>query len=1673
MTMVRQYSQQPQPRLFGSHPPTPLSPRGSLSRNGQQIQDQRIANHQQLPLQYAFPLSRHDSYNSQASSENGGSKKPPEHMLRRKTPNGILAAAYDGTSVEQTEKPHATKHILLPVTADSGIPYRVKQDLPLRSPGINPDFHSANSNSLSDWNPSLYFETGSGRAHDPWKGAQPLPQIDSMLNQMPPLQQPSHYQMYGQHLYGALDPAFKSALGPTVSNDQGPFGPYWHDGTYIPYRPAALRDPRYMPQHGHGWNTPQQAGYMGQGLSDWHTYGTPIPSLNNLQQHQYHLQQPASLASVNTYPNIGPPSVDYSLQQPQPQLRNLHLDYQSQTLSTPHSQRSYQDMGYSSSGQSTPVAEYTPVSTPLVEFGPQSSNAELRERVFAWAHTVYIDLLKYLQQTRKNGSASGNSHGHPHIYPKPPRQPGANLSSASSSSGPQTAHQHNLFSSASQLHRDKPYRGQEPSHQRSSSLWSVGAGNSRPHMPTQQLSNPHILHPQIPGMDSVRTLRRMSGTSISNIHQGLRHELPPSMTAASALDAITKHCEESNWKWVDGILLGGCLAYALGDYQKAQDWYKHILTLDNDHVEATSNLAATLLALHQKRDAERYWKQAVKLRPSYFEAVEHLIGLLCSDHRGQEAVHIIEEVERALKFVKKGDIFKNGDVSSVRSNSSVSESPSISEASDKPVFEFEGETESVFKDADELPGSDQLGFGSSGYAIPGSDNGRILALVHAKGNMLYALGDNSGAAKAFENAVLIGAGHQIQGISGLIKHILSVVGYDASERAPDGRRLPPSTDPILLPPEPALKTAQLCFPSHGDLPGLKYVPYEGMARKAAISTTSNSLLSLAKIFQDGMATNSPKASAFQTTYGVREILALYYLSLSLQPSPSTANNVGILLASVQQAAPSKAISASNQMSRPQIPGLVPGSGIALALAYYNYGLVLDVRHAHLYTNLGSLLKDIGQLDAAIQMYEQAVACDGKFDIALANLANAVKDKGRISDAIQYYSRAVKASPDFAEAVCGLANALNSVCGWTGRGGIANDAGARDRWHVNDKGMLLDARLPGASSSGWIKRVVDLVEKQLADGEDWGRGMMDAHFIEDMTRSLALSEASPEDVQEKQQNMRTALVKWQGQKWEGARLVRLIERAVRRIAWQWYQDRKKSKQRPLSAYRRPLLPAALTVPAAPTVLPFHTFTCPMSAKQIRLISQRNGLRISASTLKAPWLPATVYPPPHPPSKSADGSILLNVGYVSSDFNNHPLAHLMQSVFGLHDSAKVKAFCYATTASDGSIHRLQIEREAPVFYDCNSWPAERLVKQIREDNIHVLINLNGYTRGARNEVFAARPAPIQMSFMGFAGTLGAEWCDYLLADDTAVPPDTLRDWRRNVDLEDTLKDDNSAGSDDNWIYGENIIFCRNTFFCCDHRQSAPDAQGRQLNWEEEQHRRWHMRKEIFPTLPDDAIILGNFNQLYKIEPTTFRTWLRILARVPNAILWLLRFPDLGETNLKQTALQWAGAEVANRIMFTDVAQKHQHIARARVCDLFLDTPECNAHTTAADVLWSGTPLLTLPRYQYKMCSRMAASILKGALPNNGEGKQAAKDLVAKNEDDYEDKAVKLAQDCVYQGHKPTGRLSELRKLLYESRWSSALYDTKRWVRDLEEAYQTAWKHWDQGTGGDIWLQPQRPF
>ncbi|KAF7585254.1 hypothetical protein BBP40_011548, partial [Aspergillus hancockii] len=1543
-------------------------------------------------LQY-HPVQRLDVHGSTAMVPD--LKNSVEHALRRKTPNGTLAAGYDGTPGDTTIQPPATKHILVSplesgqlVPPQTGFAMDAWPQLSLeQSSQMKPmNFPPVYKNELNRTN-AAPGELAQGVNGASWvRSLNYVPGMDSVLNQTLPMQ-PSQQRFYwqnGAYVPTVLPATLQPCVGPTASAGTGPYGPYWPDGVYIPYRPAAFREPRFISPNPFAKQVaPSGLQFFDVGQQSFNH--NPIPSGSH-----------PDVGPKWSAPPLGIMNHDLTMKNNFPPR---HSDQKvldsSQRILPYHTRQSNASRSFSS--HQTGTEAYSPWSGSSTGHGFQSTgstantraaNVEFKEKVLSWAHGVYVDLLASIHQARRNSisNASGDSQSQrflkPSIYPKPPRQPGLDFSQTNT---PEVARHNSYPPSQCDLRTknvfDHPVQSDAPS----------SFHTQHRHRPSL-----HQLQSDTQMLDRLRHTGRFTA-SLSAPHfpaAPFSTENSSMLNAQAALDMLSPLCNESGWEWIDGMLLGGCLAYGLGDYHKAMRWNSRIIARDPQHVEAISNLAATLLALNRREEALNHWLQAVKLRPSFFEAVEHLIGLLCTSHRGKEAVNIIEFVQKSLRYPKNGDCFTADEHASETESDAESGASSTSDLGsyEKASFDYDDDlNRSVFanKGTAEIGAT---GFGSSGYAIPGCDNGRMLALVHAKGNMLYALGDNAGAAVAFEDAILIAAGRRQHGIQNLIKQIYAAFSHGPRHHYPAPPEQHSSNETILLYPDKALQTSKLVFPPCGTPPSIKFVA-EGLARKAAISTTSNSLLSLAKIYQDGMSSVST-GGAPRTSTGVRDILALYYLSLSLQPSPSTANNVGILLAGIQNNAAKDLPRSSGEMQHPEIPGVVFGSGVSLALAYYNYGLHLDHRHAHLYTNLGSLLKDIGQLQAAIRMYEQAVQCDNNFDIALANLANAVKDAGRVNEAIAYYKRAVKVNPEFAEAVCGLANALNSVCNWVGRGGVANGHGFRDRWHVNEQGLLRDAYSVD-TGVGWIKRVVDIVDRQLKEGETWGRGLLTPSTIEQLCAQLI----TPFDSRRFASGSLNAILQsWAGQKWEGSRVLKLIERATRAITWQWYQDLYvHGKEYPLSKYRRPQLPPGLSAPNAPTVLPFHTFTCPLSAKQIRQISQRNGLRISSATLRSPWLPATVYQPPAPPNP------YLKVGYVSSDFNNHPLAHLMQSVFGFHNPSRVKAYCYATTGSDKSIHRQQIEMEAPVFHDASGWSVDRLVKQIVADGIHILINLNGYTRGARNEVFAARPAPIHMSFMGFAGTLGAEWCDYILSDSISIPPETLTPGRRNARIEDRLLEEDHGEDLEDWVYGEKIVFTRSTFFCCDHRQSAPDSQDVRLAWEQEREKRWRMRKELFPNLRDDAIILGNFNQLYKIEPTTFRTWLRILSRVPNAVLWLLRFPDLGEQNLRDTAVTWAGEEIASRIIFTDVAPKNTHIARAKILDLFLDTPECNAHTTATDVLWSGTPLLTFPRYKYKMCSRMASSILSSALPNSDDGQQAREELIATSDEDYEHKAV----------------------------------------------------------------------
>mmetsp|Transcript_6922 Transcript_6922/g.25504 ORF Transcript_6922/g.25504 Transcript_6922/m.25504 type:complete len:1080 (-) Transcript_6922:134-3373(-) len=433
---------------------------------------------------------------------------------------------------------------------------------------------------------------------------------------------------------------------------------------------------------------------------------------------------------------------------------------------------------------------------------------------------------------------------------------------------------------------------------------------------------------------------------------------------------------------------------------------------------------------------------------------------------------------------------------------------------------------------------------------------------------------------------------------------------------------------------------------------------------------------------------------------------------------------------------------------------------------------------------------------------------------------------------------------------------------------------------------------------------------------------------------------------------------------------------------------------------------------PSVQPFHAVAYPMNGSLALEISRKYAERVAlvacslvrssrccanggvdrGETLAQAFV--------HPPPRMVDFTRgeRLRVGYVSSDFGNHPLAHLMMSVFGLHDRSKLEVFCYALSCPDGSEWQRCIAQEVEHFVDVHQMSVPEIARRCNEDGIQVLVNLNGYTQGARNEVFALEPCPVQISYMGFPSTTGADYINYLFVDKVVCPARYKH------------------------FFSETLVHLPNCYFVNAYRRRHQDV----------------LLPQNLPTrasvgLPTDKVIFCCFNQLYKMGPGIVKSWCRILLRVPNAVLWLLRFPPAGESRLR-SFMERQGVP-PHQILFTNVAGKDDHIRRSALADLFLDTPLCNAHTTGTDVLWAGCPILTLPLE--RMATRVASSLLHAA----GLG-----DMVVSSIREYEEKAVFL-------GNNPL-ELERLKRRLRDARLTCPLFDTDRWVKNLDKALLEVW-------------------
>ena len=370
----------------------------------------------------------------------------------------------------------------------------------------------------------------------------------------------------------------------------------------------------------------------------------------------------------------------------------------------------------------------------------------------------------------------------------------------------------------------------------------------------------------------------------------------------------------------------------------------------------------------------------------------------------------------------------------------------------------------------------------------------------------------------------------------------------------------------------------------------------------------------------------------------------------------------------------------------------------------------------------------------------------------------------------------------------------------------------------------------------------------------------------------------------------------------------------------------------------------------------------------------------------------------PQRARSGRI--HLGYFSGDFCEHPVAILAAEFLGLHDRSQyeVTAFSYGADTQDAM--RKRLEKTFDRFLDVSGRSDKEVALLSRSLGIDIAIDLGGHTGNSRTGIFALRAAPIQMNFLGYPGTMAADYIDYVIADRTVVPENQQEH------------------------YVEKVLCLSDHFFPHDSSREIADRK---------------FRREDFG-LPDDGFVFCCFNSSHKIMPEVFDIWMRILARTGSSVLWLSQNNVTAAENLQREAAN-RGIDPRRLIFAGRMQSAAEHLARHRVADLFLDTLPYNAHATAIDALWAGLPVLT--RMGRSFAARVAASLL---------GAVRLPELVTTTAAQYEDLAVDLALDRC--------RLAEIRKRLEKNRLTTPLFDTALFTKDLERAYFLVFERYHDG-------------
>jgi protein O-GlcNAc transferase len=625
-----------------------------------------------------------------------------------------------------------------------------------------------------------------------------------------------------------------------------------------------------------------------------------------------------------------------------------------------------------------------------------------------------------------------------------------------------------------------------------------------------------------------------------------------------------------------------------------------------------------------------------------------------------------------------------------------------------------------------------------------------------------------------------------------------------------------------------------------------------------------------------------------------------------------------------------------------------------AIRHFRRAVKLNPNYAEAHNNLGNALHLLGQSAGSLVHYHDALALRPDYAEAHWNLANALKTVGRCDEAIAEFRNSLQIRPDYAEAFNGIGNTLQVLGRYDEAIEAYRDALAIDPAYSEPILNICDILVSRNQHHKAINHYNRLLERSphniqalVRRGIAYSALKLYNNSIVDFEEALAIE---PDNV---------------------AAFNGLATSAIHACDWK----------------RTKILHSEIErwVAKGNMIEPFTVLGYSSDA----------SLHLACAKIYASRTAAVAAPR----KIAAWRNEKIRIGYVAAGFHHHPTAYLSAELLEIHDRSRFEIIGISLGPDDGSDIRARIIRGVDQFIDVSSKTDQEITGLVRDMQIDILVDRSGYTTNSRPGLFARRPAPLQVNYIGFPGTLGAKWYDYVIADPIVLPFDQQA------------------------YYTEKIVHLPFSYQSNDSRRAIAKETP--------------SRYEV--GLPRNGFVFCCFNNVYKITQPVFEIWMRLLRRVEGSVLWLLGGNDSATRNLRNQAA--ARGIDPDRLIFAAHVKLDLHLARHRLADLFLDTLPYNAHTTASDALWAGLPVVTCLGNCFP--GRVAASLLAAiGLP----------ELIAANFNDYEAMALNLATD--------QNRLQEVREKLVQNRRNYPLFDTQRYRHHIERAYRTMWQAWQDG-------------